>query len=184
MPFWDKEVAPQYKQLPTMSGGQQDLFNQLLQMLGGQGGGMGQGMDYLKGILSGSPESQRAFEAPYMRQFNEEIVPGIAERFAGVGGQRSSALGQELGSAGAGLQEMLASMREQQKSGAMGQLMGMLGMGVQTPTFQGMYTPGHTQQGWGTSLLGSLGAGAGMALGGGMGGAGLDWIKKLFAPKV
>lgn len=75
-------------------------------------------MQYLQGLLEGSPESSAAFEAPYMREFNEKTLPGIAETYAGMGATSSSGFQQALGQAGAGLQENLARLREGLKFGA------------------------------------------------------------------
>lgn len=98
-----------YKQISTLNPQQQSLFNQQAQGLGAI---QPQIMQYLQQLLSGDPSASEAFAAPYMRQFNEQIVPGIAERFAGAGALSSSGFQQALGQAGAGLAENLASLRE------------------------------------------------------------------------
>ena len=112
-----------YKSFSLQNRGQQNILQQLLQSLQGQGQGQGsniqqsplfqQGSGFLQQLLSGSQESSQAFEAPAMRQFNEQIIPGIAERFSGLGAgsQSSSAFQQALGQAGAGLSENLQSLR-------------------------------------------------------------------------
>lgn len=134
--FWDKLFGgSQYQQLPTQSPDQQQFMKQLFALLGGQGfGGASGALDYYKNLLEGDSS---AFEAPLMREFQEQIVPGIAERFSGMGAQRSSAFGQQLGAAGAGLEEKLAALRAGLKGqgaqgllGAFGQL-GGLGLGQQ-----------------------------------------------------
>jgi hypothetical protein len=77
---------------------------------GNQPGALEQsGSNYLQGLLSQDPRMMQQFEAPYMRQFNEQIVPGLAERFTGK--QSGSAFQQALGSAGSGLMERLAALR-------------------------------------------------------------------------
>ena len=72
-----------------------------------------QGSEYLSNLLSDTPEAYEKFKAPMMTEFNEQIVPGIAERFAGMGAgsQSSSAFGQQMGAAGANLSERLGAMR-------------------------------------------------------------------------
>jgi hypothetical protein len=91
------------------------------------GGGIDQnptfksGQNYIQNLLSGSPESFEAFERPYKSQFEQEIVPGLAERFSGLGAQKSSGFQQALGAAGANLSERLASLRGQMQLGALGQ---------------------------------------------------------------
>lgn len=90
---------------------QQQYFGGLL---GGAQQALPMQMQYLQSILSQDPKMMAQFQRPAMRQFEEEIVPGIAERFTGTlgpGAQRSSAFGQQLGQAGAGLAERLAAQR-------------------------------------------------------------------------
>lgn len=53
--------------------------------------GYQQGQEYLMSMFN-DPEFFKAFEAPLMRQFEEEIAPGVANRFAsqGTGGSLGS----------------------------------------------------------------------------------------------
>lgn len=149
------------EQLPTMTPQQQQLLSQLL---GGISGPLGMGFERLSELLSGRPEAFEAFQAPAMRQFEEQIVPGIAERFTGMGGgaQRSSAFQQALGQAGAGLSERLAAQRAGLQQGAMGQLSQLLGMGMGAKPFGYQYTPSTG------GFLGGLAPGVGMGIGGGL----------------
>ena len=80
-----------------MSSQQEQFQNKILELLGGQLGEDGGG-DF------------ESFAAPFRREFNEQTVPGIAERFAGLGGLSSSGFQQSLGQAGAGLNEKLAAL--------------------------------------------------------------------------
>lgn len=104
-----------YDFLSTLNPEQQQLFSQLSQQLmgGQQSPLMGVGTNYLQNLLSGSPEAFQQFEAPIKRQFQEQVIPGIAERFSGLGSgaQSSSAFQQALGQAGSGLSENLAALR-------------------------------------------------------------------------
>jgi len=99
------------------------------------------------------------------RHFQEQIVPGIAERFTGRGAQRSSAFTQALGSAGAGLSERLAGLEQEfnMNQGAQQQnlLMNLLGIGLQ-PQFQQEFIAG--QPGFGAQFLGSLAPGLGQGI--------------------
>lgn len=149
------------EQLPTMTSEQQQLLSQLLEGLGGP---MGMGLQNIMQILSGEPEALEAFQAPAMRQFEEEIVPGIAERFTGLGGgaQRSSAFQQALGGAGAGLAERLSAQRAGLQQGAMGQLGGLLGMGMGARPFGYQQTPGTP--GFLGAMAPGMGGGMGMGL--------------------
>ena len=103
-----------------------DIFKQLG---GGAQGQLPQAFEFLQSILSQSPEAFKSFEAPARRQFEEQTIPSIAERFSGMGAQKSSAFGQQLGQAGAGLEENLAAQRSGLGMSAISQLMGLLGQG-------------------------------------------------------
>ena len=140
-------------QTPRFNQQQQGMFDQL-----GQQGMMG--MQNLPSSDFG-PIRQAA-----MSQFNQDVVPGIAERFTagGAGSQRSSAFQQAMGGAGAGLQERLASMQQgfnmQNRGNEVNRLMSMLQMGSQ-PQFDTNFIP--PEQGFGSSIAGGLGQGVGMA---------------------
>ena len=169
-----------YQSVSTLSKGQRGLLQQLLGGLRGQQSNIQQsplfqqGSNFLQSLLSGSPEATAAFEAPAMRQFNEQIVPGLAERFSGLGAgaQSSSAFSQALGSAGAGLSENLAALRGQLGLQAAGQGLGyaqqpisnllgfsQLGLGTGTKALMPKQAPF-----WQQLLLG-LGGGASQGLG-------------------
>lgn len=106
--FGTKEKA---KQLPTFTPGQQKLQEDLLGGLGGQQGLQQQGIDFLSLLLSQDPEALQQFQAPALRQFQEEIIPGITERFAGLGALNSSGFQQTLAQSGQKLAENLAQQR-------------------------------------------------------------------------
>jgi len=117
----------QTEQFPRYTPEQEKILNQLLQ----------------QGATAMEPG---AMETLARRGFEEETLPSIAERFTGMGGQRSSAFQGALGRAGAGLEEQLAGLRSQ---------MGMqqLGMGLQ-PRFESAYFP--RQPGFGEAGITSL----------------------------
>ena len=104
---------------------QQGLLNQIIGGLSGEGKGIGLGLDYLNDLMQGGEAFDRA-SAPMMRQFQEQTLPGLSERFAGSDAMQSSAFGQSLGSAGAGLQENLAALRGQQQQMGLQGLLQML----------------------------------------------------------
>src|SRR6187549_2417597 len=66
---------------------QEGLYNQAVNagMGPGAGGAFGEAADYYRGNLSDNPADFNAFAAPSMRQYNEQIVPGLSEQFAGMG---------------------------------------------------------------------------------------------------
>lgn len=125
--------------------------NVLNQLLGGGGQQLPQAFDFLQGILSQDPERMKQFEAPAMRQFEEEIIPTIAERFTGADAQKSSAFGQQLGKAGAGLSERLAAQRGGMGMDALSKLQSLLsgGLGQRFETAIRPGQPGLAQAGIG-----------------------------------
>ncbi len=144
MPFFDQ--APQFieKSLfnPQQQGLQNSIIQQLMGILGGQGGN--------------NPMAQQL-----QHQFQTQTVPGLAERFTAANGQRSSAFQGALGSAAGNLQQDLAA---QQYS----QLQNLLPFGLQQ-NFERGIIPG--QQGFLSQLLGPLLGTAGFAAGGPLGAA-------------
>ena len=139
-----------FEQLQNMSPEQQQLLEQIMQMLGPEGQ-LGQGneqaMQYLMQLLNPDSAAQQRFAQPYMNQFNQQTVPGLAERFAGAGAQggalSSSGFGQALGSAGSDLQTKLAGLKSQLQHGAsqdiMNQYRGMTGQGLGASPFTNVY---------------------------------------------
>src|SRR6478736_7267401 len=89
------------------------------------GGGLEQnqgyqgGLSFLQKLFSNDPAQMEQFQKPYMENFQQNIVPDIANRFAGMGtgasGLNSSGFQQTLAQAGRGLQSDLAAMRGQQQ---------------------------------------------------------------------
>jgi len=147
------------KKVPTYTKEQNALLKQILGMLnpGGQlGQGYGQSLDYQKQLMDPSSEAVNQFAQPYMQEFEQQTVPGLAERFAGMGamggGLSSSGFGQSLSSAGGNLQSQLAALKaglgQQAAQSLMGQYGGMAGMGLGAQPF------GYQQQG--PSMLGGL----------------------------
>lgn len=101
-------------------------------------------------------------------RFGQQTVPMLAERFLGSGQNlASSGLTQQLGQAGAGLEEALAAMQAQYGLQNRSQALQALSMGLQ-PQYQFFQTP--EQQGLVGSLLPmALQAGLGYLTGGGLG---------------
>lgn len=143
------------KQFNTFTPEQQQTMNQLLS---GSQQQLPYAFDYLSQLLSPGSEALQAFQAPAMRQFQEEIIPTIAERFTGMDAQKSSAFGQQLGQAGAGLAENLSAQRASLGSNAISQLQGLLSTGMR-PSFENVVLPG-TQ-----GFLGGLAQGASQGIG-------------------
>ena len=167
------------KRLPTQSPEQQDFLKNILAQLqsGGTAGNYGKSQQYLSGLLSGSPEAYQNFAAPHITQFNEQVIPRLSERFAGIGGGLgggalgSSGFGQAIGGAGSQLQSNLAALYAQLQQQAAGQAMGQYGnlanLGLGTKSFENIYRPGST--GLIGTLLSALGKGFGTGTGLGFG---------------
>jgi hypothetical protein len=142
------------------------------------------GADRLMGLLSGDPAAASAFAAPMEREFREQIMPEIAQRYAGAGAGRSSAFQSAAASAGGALTENLAAMREQlamgaipqalqyaqqplaNRSGFMGQVIGAQPSQIYEEPYMSDYEPVQT---YGAPIGGAIGAGVGAIAGGPMG---------------
>ncbi len=139
---------------------QQQLTELLRNILSGQGE---QPQGGLLGSLFGEGGFD-AFAAPAMRQYQEEIVPGLAERFSALGAQKSSGFQQALARSGENLATRLGEARGQQQQGLLGALLGQ----VMQPQFNTQYTPGGPtglSQGL-SGIAGGIGQGLGQGLGG------------------
>lgn len=152
-----------FRQLPTMSPEQIGRANIAGQL----------GLEQIQNPYAGfDPIANRA-----RSQFQQQTVPGLAERFTSMGKNAlsSTAFTSQLGQAGAGLEEALASLMAQygQNQQSLGQ--SLLGMG-QKPQFENAYVPGgHTFL---SSLFGGVAPGLASM---GMGGFQQNNLKKLIA---
>lgn len=120
--------------------------------------GMG-GLQNLAGSIGQDQFSPIAQEAT--RRFEQETVPGLAERFTSLGGgaRQSSGFQQTVGQAGAGLQSQLAALQSQmgmqQRGQDIGLLQNLLGLGL-TPQYQTQVIP--AQRGELSQFGGQLGS--------------------------
>jgi hypothetical protein len=137
----------------------------------GAGGAFGTSADYYRDLLSNDSSDFNAFAAPEMRRFNEQIVPDLAEQFAGMGagGLSSSGFRNAAVNAGSDLSERLGAIRASlRQQGAQG----LQGIGQQSLN---PYTQWQTTQpgseGFLSSSIPAIGSAAGMAIGGPIGGA-------------
>lgn len=128
-----------YKKVSNFDKNQKEFFKQFMRQLQGMGGGYQQSLGILQDYLNPESELYREFEKPYLDEFQQKTVPGLAETFAGFGGGEGGALsssgfGQALGAAGANLQTNLAQMKRQKQFEALQALLGqyntMSGMGL------------------------------------------------------
>lgn len=164
------------KQVPTISPAQERILRSLSrqgQQL--QRGGYGDAISLLQQYLNPQSDVYSNFEAPYLQQFYNEIIPNIAERFAGLdpmgGALSSSGFGQALGAAGSNLQTQLAGMKSgiqrQSISDLLGQYNQLNNTALGVRPFENVYQQGSTGAFGG--LLSGLGGGLGMAIGGPLG---------------
>lgn len=134
-------------------------------------GGFSDVANYYRGNLSDNPADFQAFAAPEMRRFNEQIIPGLSEQFAGMGAGGLSSSGFRNAAVGAGtdLSERLASIRAGLRQNAAQGLQGLSQASLNPHTSYQMTDPGSQ------GLFGSIGQGLGAAIpgflsGGGFGG--------------
>ncbi len=119
----------------TLRPEQEGLYNQAVNagMGPGAGGAFGEAADYYRGNLSDNPSDFNAFAAPALRQYNEQIMPGISEQFAGMGsgGLSSSGFRNAQVQGATDLSERLgalrANLRQQSAEGLQG--IGQQGLG-------------------------------------------------------
>ncbi len=137
---WLFGKPPKTEKLPTGNPQQEQFFNQFIQQLmqsqnnptmqqGQQG--FGQAQDYLSGLLG--PGAFENFSQPYNQQFEQKILPGIENKYAGFGNSSgalsSSGFGQAVGGAASDFQSQLAQLFSQlqmQASGGLSQNYGNL----------------------------------------------------------
>lgn len=108
----------------------------------GGGGAFGTAADYYRGLLSDDNSTFNAFAAPEQRRFNEQIIPDLAEQFAGMGSGALSSSGFRNAAINAGtdLSERLGAIRAQlRQQGAAG----LTGIGQQAlqPFKENIYRP-------------------------------------------
>jgi len=121
---------------PTGTKEQLALYNSVIARAMGmnqQGGGADLANNYYNKFLG--PNKQQAFDefsAPYLQQFEEQLLPRVAERYAGKGALSSSAFGQAIGGATAGLQSQLAQLFSDLQGQAAQQQYGQYNQNVQT----------------------------------------------------
>lgn len=117
--FGDPE---QNYQQSLLSKEQQPLHEQLVNagMNEGAGGAFGTSADYYRNLLSDDSADFNAFAAPELRRFNEDIIPGLSEQFAGMGsgGLSSSGFRNAAVNAGTDLSERLGAIRANLRSQA------------------------------------------------------------------
>lgn len=136
---------PEWRKESLLSENQNPLLQQLLDALTGNssGGAFGDLSNYYKDLFSNDSETFNKLSAPEMRRYYEDIVPGLAEQFAGMGsgGLSSSGFRNAALQSGTDLSERLGAIRAGLRGqGAQG-LTQMGQMGLQ-PYHENVYMPG------------------------------------------
>lgn len=161
----------------TLRPEQEGLYQQSVNagMGPGAGGAFGTAADYYRNLLSDNSADFNAFAAPQLRQYNQDIVPGISEQFAGMGagGLSSSGFRNAQIQGATDLSERLGAIRANlRQAGAQGlQNIGMQGLQNYSQNIE-------TQPG-SEGLLGALSPAIGTAAGifGG------NWLSNKFKPQ-
>jgi hypothetical protein len=142
----------QVHQVSDLTPGQEPLHEQLINsgMNPGAGGAFGTAADYYRDLMSDNPADLAAYTAPDLRQYNEEIVPGLSEQFAGMGsgGLSSSGFRNAQIQGATDLSERIGAIRANlRQAGAQGLTnIGQLGLQPVQSNYQTPGTPGFFQQ--------------------------------------
>lgn len=139
------------------------------------------GSSHLQKLLSGDPQAYADFERPFYENFDQNIAPGIAERYAGAGtgsgALSSSAFNSSIAQAGRGLQTDLASLRGNLQNQALPQALAyanqpyentLRGVNADQNSWQTVHRPGT--EGFLKPLAQAGLTAAGTAIGGPLGG--------------
>lgn len=90
--------------------------------------------------LQGNDFSFGPIENQAREGFAQQTIPSIAERFSSLGAQKSSAFGQTLGQAGAGLESDLAQQKQLYNLQRQGLFQNLASLGL-NPKFESIYSP-------------------------------------------
>lgn len=124
MGFWTGSSAKR-ENVSTLRPEQEGLYKQLVAAGQGRGAGgaYGQAADYYRNLMSDDSADYKAFSAPMMREYNQDIMPGISEQYAGMGagGLSSSGFRNAQVQGATDLSERLGALRANlRQAGAQG----------------------------------------------------------------
>ena len=172
-----------YEQLPNGTPQQQQLHGNVINQANQLGqNGYQAGQNYQTNLLNPGNESYQNFAAPYLQQFEEEILPMISERYAGMGALSSSGFGQSVGGAAKGLQTGLAKLFEDLRMQAAGNLTNQYNQLTQTGlNYQPFnYVKKQGSAGMINPFLTGIATAAGGPLGGALGNSAATGISNIF----
>lgn len=165
------------------TGGKESGFQQQQRFTPEQQTALAQMLQMALGQMQNPQQGFQPIADQARQQFNQQTIPGIAERFASMGQNRptSGALMSQLGQAGAGLESQLASLGAQygQRQQSLAHQLATLGLQPQFETAYAQREPGFGENLL-MALLGSSGQIGGAAIQGKMQG---DMLKNLMALK-
>lgn len=163
----------EYEQVSNLTPSQLKNQNQL-ERAGrrrGAGGAFGDSADYYRDLISNDSADFNAFAAPELRQFKEQIVPDLAEQFAGMGSGALSSSGFRNAAVGAGtdLSERLGAIRAQLRQAGAAGLTNIGQMGLNQHSQYQQTNPGS--EGFLSQAAPAIGQGLATAFGGPIAGA-------------
>lgn len=106
---------------PTLLPGQERLIGGLTSQLQPV---QSSGLQFLQSLIDQSPEALQAFQAPALRQFQEEILPGLSEQYNAAGALGGGNFRNAVLQQARQLSENLAAMRANLGLQAVGQSQG------------------------------------------------------------
>lgn len=134
------------KNVPSLLPEQRPLYEQAVNagLQPGAGGAFGEAADYYRNQMGETPGDYDRFAAPALRQYNQDIIPGISEQFAGMGagGLSSSGFRNAQIQGATDLSERLGALRAQLRQNAAQGLTNIGQIGLQS-----FSQPMQTQQG-------------------------------------
>jgi hypothetical protein len=152
---------------------QESLYQQLIAAgkAPGAGGAFGSAADYYRNLLGDNSADYNAFAAPMLRQYNQDIVPGISEQFAGMGagGLSSSGFRNAQVQGATDLSERLGALRANLRQAGAAGLANIGQQGLQNYSTNMETQPGS--EGFLGAIAPAIGTGLGAAVGGPIGGA-------------
>jgi len=145
--------SPKKEQVSSLTGGQEDLLNFIIQQAMGGQGGFGFDEEFF----------QKSFTDPAMRQFEQRIAPQIQQKYIGAGAGRGSNVQDALTRAGADVQGGLDEQRAALLNQALDRQLKAAGLGLGTQAFGIEQDPGTT--GLFSDIFSGLGAGVASGVG-------------------
>lgn len=149
--------------LPNMTPEQMARFRERMGQTGRYSGGA---VDYLGRLAGGDEEAYGALAAPAIRDYEQKILPGLAERFQGGGMMRSSAFANAATEEGASLAEKLAAQRAGIQQQSINSLLGLEQQYMGMSPYENVLSPKRRKKKWWESMLDSGIIGAAGQIGG------------------